>query len=144
MIATTTEPVARFIASRLGEGEICVRLYGREEAARLAYHVALTSPLSWAAFAPDGEPVAMFGAFPDDDEPFAHGWMYSTARTARARKSVYLGVREGLRTAREKWGEVRIDAEPRLDRQARFLERIGFRPRSIETIGDQVLVELAA
>jgi hypothetical protein len=144
LIAATTAETARYVADNLGPDEICIRLYGRDEASRLAVHVALTSPLSWTAFAPDGEPVAMFGCFPDGDEPFAHGWMFSTANVRRAKVAVFKGMREALSRARAAWGEVRIDAESRSTRQARFLEKIGFRQRTAEIVNGEAFVELAA
>ncbi len=142
MIATTTPDAARWIATNLGPDEICLKLYGRDEASRLAYHVATTSPLSWTAHAVDGEPVAMFGAFPDEEEAFAHGWMFSTANVKRALRSVLLGMREAVKVTHRYWPEIRIDAEPRLDRQSKFLERIGFRPRTVEIVNGEELVEL--
>lgn len=144
MIATTTPDAALWIARNLGPDEICLKLYGRDEASRLAYHVATTSPLSWTAYAPDGEPVAMFGCFPDDAEPFAHAWMFSTANAKRAAKTIVKEGRRAMELGRKHWRELRVDAEARSGRQDRFLEFMGYRPRTVEIVSGETRVELAA
>lgn len=142
MIATTTADDAQYIAENLSDDEICVRLYGRDEASRLAFEVATTSPLSWVVYSAMAEPVAMFGAFPDDREPFGHAWMFSTRNAAKAARSLMQGSIFGVEISRRYWPELRIDAEPRSERQAKFLERIGFKPRTVEVRDGETWTEL--
>lgn len=142
MIAPTSPKDARFVADNLSDDEICVRLYGREEASRLAFEVATTSPLSWVVYTPEAEPAAMFGAFGDEDEPFGHAWLFSTDKVTRAARSLVQGAAFGVAISRNFWPELRIDAEPRSKRQARFLEYIGFKPRAVEERDGETWTEL--
>lgn len=142
MIAPTTAEDARYIAENLGDEEICVRLWGPQEASRLAYLVATTSPLSWVIYSRSGEPVAMFGAFPDEREPFGHAWMFSTERVKKSARELIQGTSLGIAISRKYWPELRIDAEPRTENQARFLEHIGFKPRTVEVRDGEVWTEL--
>lgn len=130
MICQTIGRHALKIADNLSDDEACVRLYGREEAKRLAYECAITSKLSWIAYDPDGEPVCMFGAFPDRDENFGHAWMFSTPDNRKAARSIVEGSAFGIAISRSYWPELRIDAEPRTDRQTKFLKRLGFEERA--------------
>lgn len=142
MIATTSAEDARYIADNLRDDEICVRLFGREEASRLAYEAATTSPLSWVVYSAMGEPVAMFGADGKKGEDWGSAWLYCTGRVNKAARSLIQGMTLAINISREWWPELRIEAEPRSERQKRFLEFIGFRERERETRGGEEYVEL--
>lgn len=126
MITQTIGRHALHIAENLSDDEACVRMYGRDEARKLAYQCAITSKLSWIAYAPDGDPVCMFGAFADESGKFGHAWMFSTPNAHRAARSIYQGAAFGIAISRTYWPELRIDAEPRTERQVRFLTKLGF------------------
>lgn len=142
MIATTTAEDAQYIADNLSDDEICVRLYGRKEASRLAFEVATTSPLSWVVYSAMAEPVAMFGANGDKGDQCGWAWMVCTNRAKKAARSIVQGTTCAIAMSREWWPELRIEAEPRSERQAKFLEWIGFRPANVEIREGEAFVEL--
>lgn len=130
MITQTIGRHALKIAENLSDDEACVRMYGRNEAKRLAYECAITSKLSWTVYAPDGEPVCMFGAFPDREENFGHAWMFSTPDNRKAARTIVEGGVYAIAISRSYWPELRIDAEPRTERQMKFLTKMGFEERA--------------
>lgn len=142
MIKPTNADDAAYIADHLGDDEICVSLLGPAEASSLAYEAAVTSPLSWCVYDAQGKPVAMFGADGEKGEDHGSAWMYCTNEARKAARSLVQGTAFAIALSREWWPELRIEAEPRSEKQAKFLERIGFRPRTIEMRGDQLYVEL--
>lgn len=142
MIRPTTAEDAAYIADHLGDDEICVSLRGAAEASSLAFEAAMSSPLSWAVLDRDGNPVAMFGADGEKGEPYGSAWMYCTNEARRAARSIVQGTAFAIAISRDWWPELRIEAEPRSERQAKFLERIGFRPRTIDERDGLLYVEL--
>lgn len=144
MIAPTSAEDAAHIARNLSDDEICVRLFGREEASRLAYEAATTSILSWCVYSADGEPVAMFGADGEKGEEWGSAWLFCTRNVGKARRSLIQGATLAMAISREWWPELRIKAEPRSEKQTRFLEMIGFHPRAVEVREGLEFVELRA
>lgn len=142
MIAPTSAEDAAYIADNLGDDEICVRLRGRQEASSLAYEAAMASPLSWCVYDAFGRPVAMFGADGEKGEEYGSAWMYCTKNARKAARSIVQGAAFAIGISRDWWPELRIEAEPRSERQAKFLELIGFRPRTIEMRDGEAYVEL--
>lgn len=143
MIAPTTAEDARFIADNLRDEEICVRLHGRERAANTALECGLDSRLSWIVYDSEAKPVAMFGADGERGEAFGSAWLFCTPDVKRAPRALIEGCAAGIAISRDYWPELRIESEPRSERQARFLEFLGFKPRTVELRGDEVWTELA-
>lgn len=144
MIAPTTPEDARYVANHLrDEDRRAIASWTDEDPAELAFYWATNSNLSWVVYAPDGTPVCMFGADGERGEEFGAAWMYSTPDVWRAPLALVKCVACGMAISREWWPELRIDAEPRDEKQTRFLEFIGFRERSRFERGGQLFVELA-
>ena len=131
MIELAGPETARYVAEHLGPDEICVKEYGRENAAELCFETARDSTLSWVVVSRDGEPVCLFGADGDEGDSWGSAWMFSTENIGRAAKEVIQGARVAINYALENhWPELRIIAEDRTSKQTKFLELIGFRPSS--------------
>lgn len=142
MIAPTSAEDARYVAENLRDEEICVRLHGREEASRIAFECATTSPLSWVVYSAMGEPVCMFGADGEKGEAWGSAWMFSTRNVCKSAKSLIWGVMTAIEYSRGWWPELRINAEPRDEKQTRFLAFIGFKERARHVRGELEYVEL--
>lgn len=143
MIAPTTAEDAWFIADNLSEDEICCHLHGRQEASRIAYECATTSILSWTVINENGDPVAMFGADGERGEEYGSAWLFCTSDAARSARDLIRGCSAGIAISQGYWPELRIEAEPRSEKQERFLELLGFRVRRTERHGDEVWKELS-
>lgn len=123
-----TPETASYVASHLGPDEIIVRDMGFEDAAWAAFVTARDSLLSWVIKAPDGEPVALFGADGDPGDDWGSAWLFSTHKVGKVRRMEFVkGLRTAIGFSRELWPELRIAAEDRSEKQTRFLELIGFR-----------------
>lgn len=142
MIAPTTAEDARYIADNLSEDEICRILHGGQEASRIAYECATTSILSWVICDRDGIPVAMFGADGERGEEYGSAWLFCTGEAKKSPRELAQGCAAGIAISRDYWPELRIEAEPRSEKQTRFLEFLGFRTRREERRGDEVWTEL--
>lgn len=142
MIAPTTAEDAAIIAGTLGDEEICVRLYGREKAREIALDCALSSRLSWVVYDRDAFPVAMFGADGEPGEEYGSAWLFCTTDAKRAARQLIEGCAAGVAISRSYWPELRIESEPRSERQSRFLEHLGFRTLRTERRGDETWTEL--
>lgn len=128
MIELATPETARYVADNLGPDEICVREYGREDAAALCFECASESIMSWAVIAATGEPVCLFGADGEKGDSWGSAWMFSTERVSKARFELVRGARTAIAFSRQYWPELRIFAEDRSDKQTKFLRLVGFRP----------------
>lgn len=127
MIEMATPTTAAYVAENLGPDEICVKEYGRDDAAALCFETARDSVMSWAVLS-DGKPVCLFGADGDEGDSWGSAWMFSTADVGKAKLEVIKGIREAVAFSRGFWPELRIISEDRSDKQTRFLKLIGFRP----------------
>ena len=129
MIALATPETAAYVAANLGPDEVVLQDYAPEDAAMLAYETARDSILSWVVFAPDGEPVALFGADGDPGETWGSAWMFSTAHVGKARRiELVRGIKTAVTFSRTLWPALRVNAEDRSPKQTRFLELAGFHP----------------
>lgn len=144
MIAPTSAEDARYIADNLrDEDRRAIAAWTDEDPAELAYFTATTSPFSWVVYSAMGEPVAMFGADGERGDSYGAAWMYSTPRVSKASMTLIRACNIAIAISRDWWPELRIDAEPRDEKQTAFLEFIGFRERSRETRDGKTFVELS-
>lgn len=144
MIAPTTAEDARFIADNLrDEDRRAISSWTDEDPSELAYYWATNSPLSWVVYTRDATPVCMFGADGERGEDYGAAWMYSTPDVWRAPLTLVKCVSCAIAISRDWWPELRISAEPRDEKQTKFLEFIGFRERSRFERDGKTFVELA-
>lgn len=137
----TIEGVAH-VAASLRPDEIVVKQLGREEAAQRCIDVATSSDWRWQVMV-DGVPAALFGgdANPGDDE--CSVWLFCTDLVERAPLELFRGIRTCVAWGKQHWPTLVIEAEPRSERQKRFLRMLGFKPRASFSIGDVIYEELA-
>ena len=143
MIATTSAEDARYIADNLRDKDRrAISAWTDDDPSEVAFHTATTSPLSWVIYSPQGEPVCMFGADGERGDDYGAAWMYSTPRVFKSPVTLVKAVNIAIGISRRWWPELRIDAEPRDEKQAAFLDFIGFKELSREERGGKTFVEL--
>ncbi len=143
MIAVTTPDAARYVADHLRiEDKTAIAAWTDEDPAELAYFTATTSTLSWVIFAPDGEPVAMFGADGERGEADGSPWMYSTAKVSKVPLTLVKAGRAAIASSRDLWPALRLDAEPRGEKQTAFLKFMGFRESARSEKNGKQFVEM--
>ena len=129
MIELAGPDTARYVAEHLGPDEICVKEFGKENAAELCFETARDATLSWVVISREGEPVCLFGADGDEEDDWGSAWLFSTENIGKASLETIKGARIAIKYALENhWPELRINAEDRTAKQTKFLELIGFRP----------------
>lgn len=142
MIRAATDEAIAHVAMNLRDSEIVVRELGKVGAANRCVDVASSSHWRWQIEV-DGVPAALFGGDAEPGDAECSVWLFCTDMVTARPFELIRGIKTCIDWGKHHWPSLVIEAEPRDQRQKRFLDILGFSVRASFARDGRTYEELA-